>query len=196
MDVPVMGTGTKATTVGQLIIAPSPLDFGSVNVGATTNEALTLSARGGNVTVASVASSNSEFAISGATFPLTIDAGKSTELDVLFSPTKSGTISGKLAFASDASSPHSSESLSGVGVLPEYSVNLSWRPSTSPVAGYNVYRGTTLGHYSRINTMLDQTTSYTDNTVVSGTIYYYAATAVSSKGEESGYCEPLKVTIP
>lgn len=196
LDIPVSGTGTTATSVGQLTIAPSAVSFGSVDVGATSKEAITLSATGGSVTVTSAASSNSEFAIPGATFPLTIDAGNSAQLDVVFAPTQSGTASGTLTFATNASNPQSSESLGGVGVLPTYSVQLSWSPSTSSVAGYNVYRGTTVGQYSRINSALDATTAFTDTTVVSGTIYYYAATAVSSNGDESAYSQPLKVTIP
>jgi fibronectin type 3 domain-containing protein len=59
-----------------------------------------------------------------------------------------------------------------------------------------VYRGTSVGAYSKLNGSLDSTTSYTDNTVVSGTTYYYAATSVSSNGQESSYSAPLKVTIP
>jgi fibronectin type 3 domain-containing protein len=59
-----------------------------------------------------------------------------------------------------------------------------------------VYRGAAAGNYSRINTTLDPITSYTDGTVVSGATYYYAATAVNSKGEESGYSSPLKVVVP
>jgi fibronectin type 3 domain-containing protein len=64
------------------------------------------------------------------------------------------------------------------------------------VVGYNVYRGTTVGVYSKINSALDPSTAYTDNTVVAGTTYYYAATAVNSSGEESSYSSPIQVVIP
>jgi fibronectin type 3 domain-containing protein len=75
-------------------------------------------------------------------------------------------------------------------------VTLSWTASTSPVSGYNVYRGTTSGVYTKINSALDPSTSYTDNTVASGTTYYYAATAVNSSGQESGYSSPIQVSVP
>lgn len=127
---------------------------------------------------------------------MTIGAGQTVDFDVVFSPTKSGTSSGKLTLASDASSTPSSEALTGTGVLPQLSVMLSWNSSTSSVSGYNVYRGTAAGNYSRINTTLDPITAYTDGAVVSGTTYYYAATSVNSKGEESARSAPVKVVVP
>ena len=101
-----------------------------------------------------------------------------------------------MTLASDASDTPSSESLTGAGVLPQYSVSLSWNSSTSSVSGYNVYRGTVAGTYSRINTTLDPSPAYVDTTVVSGSTYYYAATAVNSNREESAYSGPLKVVVP
>ncbi len=193
VDIPVTGTGT---TIGQLTVAPTTLNFGSVDVGSTSKQAFTMSATGGSVTISSAASSNSQFTIPGTSFPMTIGAGQSVDLDVVFSPTQSGTSSGKLTLASDASSASSSEALTGTGVLRHYSVSLSWSPSTSSVSGYNVYRGTAAGTYSRINTTLDPITAYTDGTVVSGTTYYYAATSVNSKGEESARSAPVKVVVP
>src|SRR5216683_693312 len=149
-----------------------------------------------NVTISSAASSNSIFVLNGAFFPLTIAAGQSVSLNIAFTPTSQGTASGSLSFASTASTSQATESLTGVGILPQYTVNLSWNPSTSVVAGYNVYRGTTSGVYSRINPTLDSGTAYADGTVVSGHTYYYAATAVDSAGVESVYSTPIVATIP
>ena len=193
VDIPVTGTGT---VIGQLTVSPTTLNFGGVDVGSTTKQVFTMTATGGSVAISSAASSNSQFTIPGTSFPMTIGAGQSVNFDVVFSPTKSGTSSGKLTLASDASSTPSSEVLTGIGVLPQYSVSLSWNSTTSSVSGYNVYRGTAAGNYSRINTTLNPSTTYTDGTVVSGATYYYAATAVNSQGEESGYSAPLKVVVP
>lgn len=195
VDIPIIGIGTTPT-VATLSVAPSTLSFGSVDVGSSSKQSLILGAPSGGITVFSAASSNSQFTIAGATFPLTISAGKSTNVDVVFSPTTSGASSGKLTFASNASDSQVSEPLTGIGVVAQYSVQLSWNASTSSVAGYNVYRGTVAGRYSKINTALDPNTAYTDSTAVSGTTYYYAATAVSSSGQESSYSAPLKVVIP
>ena len=193
VDIPVSGTGT---TIGKLTVAPTALNFGSVDVGSTTKQSFAMSATGGSVTISSAASSNSQFTIPSTSFPMTIGAGQSVDFDVVFSPTQSGTSSGKLTLASDASGTPSSEALTGTGVLPQLSVILSWNSSTSSVSGYNVYRGKQAGTYSRINTALDPSTTYTDGSVVSGTTYYYAATSVNSKGEESAQSAPVKVVVP
>lgn len=192
LSIPLSGTGT---TIGQLSIAPGTLAFGNVDVGTSTTQPSTMTASGGNVTVSSATSSNSQFSIAGVSLPVTINAGQSVSFDVVFAPTQSGSDSATLSFASNASN-QSSESLSGTGVLAQYSVNLSWNASSSPVVGYNVYRGIKLGTYSKINPTLDANTSYTDSTVSSGVTYYYAATSVNSSGQESGYSTPVQVAVP
>lgn len=193
LNIPLVGTGT---TVGQLTVSPTSVNFGDENVGSTTVQSATVAASGGNVTISSASSSNSEFAVSGTSFPLTVNAGQSAEVKVVFSPNKAGTTSGKLTFSSNASNPQATEPVTGVGVVPQYSVNLSWSASTSSVTGYNVYRGTAPGSYSKINSALDAGTTFTDSSVTSGATYYYAATAISSGGQESGYSTPVQVAIP
>lgn len=196
LNIPLEGTGTTGTTTGQLSVSPGSLNFGNVDVGATTSATSAFTATGGSVTISSVSSNNSQFSVSGTSFPLTLNAGHTANVQLVFSPSKAGAESATLTISSTASDATTTESLTGTGVTVQYSVNLSWQPSTSSVAGYNVYRGTQVGSYSKINPSLDSTTSYTDNTVVSGTTYYYAATAVSSNGQESIYSSPLKVAIP
>jgi hypothetical protein len=194
LNVPLTGTGT---TIGQLAVSPSSgLSFGNVDVGSTSTQSATLTAIGGTVTLSSASSNNSQFAISGISFPLTLTTGQNTDFQVTYSPTNSGSVTGTLTVVSNASNSQASESVSGTGVVPQYSVSLSWNPSTSSVSGYNVYRGTTVGSYSKINSTLDSGTTYTDNSVVSGATYYYAATAVSSGGQESTYSAPIKISIP
>jgi hypothetical protein len=197
LNIPFTGTGTTSTpAVGQLSIAPTALNFGSVQVGSSTQQTSTLSAVGGSVTVQSASSNNSLFAISGMSFPLTISSGQSVSFNVAFTPSQSGAASGTLAFSSNASNSQASESVSGTGAATTYSVKLSWNASTSAVTGYNVYRGTAAGTYTRINTSLNPNTAYTDTTVASGTTYYYAATGVNSSGQESAYSSPIQVAIP
>jgi fibronectin type 3 domain-containing protein len=146
------------------------------------------------VTISSAASSNSQFALPGATFPVTISAGQSLQLNVAFTPQSAGTASGNLTLSSNASDSKASEAVAGTGTAPQ--VSLAWSPSTSQVEGYNVYRGTQAGSYSKVNAALDPNTSYTDTAVASGTTYYYAATAVNSSGQESTYSAPVKVAVP
>ncbi len=188
-------TGAAATsTVGTLGITPATLNFGKVLIGDNATQAAVFTATGGSVTISSAASNNAQFAMPGATFPITIAAGDSVQYNVVFTPKKAGTSSGKLAFSSNASNGPESESVAGTGTTPM--VSLGWSASASPVQGYNIYRGTTPGTYSKLNSALDLNTSFTDTTVATGTTYYYAATAVNSSGQESTYSSPVEVSIP
>jgi hypothetical protein len=76
-------------------------------------------------------------------------------------------------------------------------VDLRWDASTSnDVAGYNVYRGPDGVRWERINYSLVPSTYYNDSTVTDGSTYYYSATAVSVRGEESKKTPAIKVSIP
>ena len=76
-------------------------------------------------------------------------------------------------------------------------VNLSWQPSSSSVAGYNVYRGSqSAGPFTKINPRLETATAYTDNSVTSGQTYYYVTTAVDSSGLESSYSNVAQAIVP
>jgi hypothetical protein len=194
MNIPITGTGTT-NAAGQLSISPASLNYNSVPVGTTDTLPITLSATGGSVTISSDSSSSSQFALTGATFPLTIASGSSMSFGVAFTPQSSGTASGSLSFASTASNSPK-ELLTGVGTATPYSVNLSWNPS-SGVSGYNVYRSTSsTGSFAKINPALDSNTAYSDSTVSASTTYYYAATSVSSSGVESSLSTPVQVAVP
>ncbi len=186
ITIPLSGKGTSAG--GQLSMAPVPLNFGDVTVGSTATQAVTVIATGASVTISS-ADTSSPFALSGASFPLTIAAGANALLNVAFTPQAGGTASGSLSLVSNASNSPGPELLTGMGALASYSVDLSWN-NVPDVAGYNVYRSSTAnGTYARINSTLDANTAYTDGSVTSGT-YYYAATSVTSSGHESARSTP------
>jgi hypothetical protein len=193
LNLPLQGTGTSSTGP-VLSISPATLNFGKVMVGRTDTQAAVFTATGGGVTISSAASSNAQFALPGATFPIQIAAGQSVQLNVAFTPQKAGGASANLIFQSNASDAQASEAVAGTGTAPQ--VSLGWSASTSPVEGYNVYRGTAPGKYSKLNSALDPNTSYTDTTVAPGTTYYYAATAVNSSGQESALSAPVEIAVP
>ena len=195
VSIPLNGTGTTSA-VGNLTGSPSALTFGNVDVGNPSTQPFTITASGGAVTISSATSSNSQFTISGISLPLTLNPSQSAQVYVTFSPAKSGATAGTVTLISNASNNQDLESVSGTGVQPTYSVSLSWSASTSDVVGYNVYRGTSAGSYSKINTAPDSATTFTDSTVAAGVTYYYAATSVSSSGQESGYSTPVQVSVP
>ncbi len=195
LTIPVSGTGTGNTS-SQLLLNPTAMNFGSVDVGSTSTQPVTLSASGGAVTISSSASSSSQFSLQGVSFPFTIPSGQSVALSVAFTPNATGTTSGTLSLASNASNSNTQEGLSGVGITPTYSVTVSWSPSTSEVVGYNVYRGASETSYSKVNSSLNPGTTYTDTSVSAGQTYYYVATAVNSAGEESTYSTPVQAVVP
>jgi Carboxypeptidase regulatory-like domain len=79
----------------------------------------------------------------------------------------------------------------------QHSVLLNWRPSTSTVSGYNVYRSTVSGSgYVKLNSSLVASLAYSDATVESGTTYFYVATAVDSGGDESADSNQVSANIP
>jgi fibronectin type 3 domain-containing protein len=78
----------------------------------------------------------------------------------------------------------------------QHSVDLTWNSSANAV-GYNIYRATVSGGpYSIINTSLDASTSFTDNSVTAGQKYYYVVTAVDGSSNESGYSNETSAAIP
>jgi hypothetical protein len=188
------GTGVGGASKPQLSIAPSTLSFGKVAAGTTETLTLGLNTTRGSITISSASSSSSQFAFEGARFPLTIAAGKETSLNVTFKPASDGPKSATLTFVSNAENSRATEPLTGDGTAPY--VTLSWDASAS-AKGYNVYRGTSeSGPYAKINSSLDPDTSYTDRAIVDGRTYYYATTAVNSRGKESAYSNRVKVVVP
>jgi Fibronectin type III domain len=78
---------------------------------------------------------------------------------------------------------------------PKHSVNLSWKASTSPVVGYNVYRRGTSGQI-KLNSEPVTGTTYVDSTVQSGQTYFYAIKAVNAKGTESTTSNEVRADVP
>ena len=90
-----------------------------------------------------------------------------------------------------------------------HGVALTWTASTTntngapeSIAGYNIYRcpgtcATTSANWAKIDTMLDPTVGYLDqSTLTPGAQYSYAATAVDSNGNESAFSNVTTVTLP
>ncbi|HME33688.1 MAG TPA: choice-of-anchor D domain-containing protein [Candidatus Sulfotelmatobacter sp.] len=187
---PLSGIGTTVTA-GTLGVSPATLALGNVVVSTSGTASGTLTAGGSSVTVSAVSSNNSAFTVAGLSLPVTIPAGNSAAFTVKFSPQTTGAVTAALTFTSNAQSSTTVETLTGTGTaVPVHLVNLSWSASTSSnVSGYNIYRAayaSACGPFSRINSMLNTGTLYTDSAVVDGAAYCYATTAVNTSNEESG----------
>jgi IPT/TIG domain len=115
----------------------------------------------------------------------------STEIQAVTPTSPAGTVSVAVA-----------NSDSQTGTLPSaftffHTVSLAWTGSTSSIAGYNVYRGSTSGGpYARLNSALVSGTSFNDNNVQSGNTYFYVTTAVDNNNVESGDSNQAEAIVP
>jgi hypothetical protein len=194
----IMLSGTGRAT-GQLEVTPAAIDFGDASLGSAATQTGQLTARGANVTVSSATISNEDFRLGGLSLPFTIPAGRSVSFTIRFVPRENRSSSAILSFASDAKNPPTEQEVTVRVVDPvQHKVQLSWKASTSKhLLGYNVYRGTRSGGpYKKINGSLDPSTDYTDLHVVAGYKYYYVATAVNLKGQESKHSKQVEAVIP
>lgn len=127
-----------------------------------------------------------------------LSPGQTATLSATFAPATAGSESGGITVTSNASNSPTVIALSGTGVAPAaYSVSLSWVPSTSSVAGYNVYSSSVSGGpYNKLTSSPVATTNYTDTSASAAQTYYYVVTAVSSTNVESAYSTQVSATVP
>jgi hypothetical protein len=186
-------------TTGSLAVSPSTLNFGNVPVGSSSSLTGTLAASTADVTVASAAWIGSGYSVSGVNFPFSVPAGQNAQYTVTFTPPAVGSSSGSISFVSDASDASLKQTFSGAGTQTgsPHTVSLTWDPSTSTIAGYNLYRGTQSGGpYARMNSTLLSSTSYDDSGVQSGRNYFYVSTAVDASNNESAFSNEAAAAIP
>jgi fibronectin type 3 domain-containing protein len=151
-----------------------------------------------SVTISQLAEAGAGFTVSGLSTPVTLAAGASTSFNVTFDPATTGSLSGSVTVTSNATNSPHVVSLSGTGTaVTAYSVGLSWTASSSSYSGFNVYRGSQSGGpYTKVNTTLIPSASYSDPSVVAGDTYYYVATEVGTTGVESAYSTQVSAVIP
>ena len=192
ITVPLSGTGTSSAT---LTISPTSYSFGNVTVGTAASLTATLKAGTASISITKATTTNPEFTLGGLTLPVTIAAGKTLGITVNFKPTASGATSAQISLTGTKTV---TASMSGTGVaVAQHQVGLSWNPSTSSIAGYNVYRGTASGGpYAKLNSSSLVSTFYLDTSVSSGKSYYYVTTAVSSGGAESIKSNEVRAIVP
>jgi len=191
----VTGTGVQP----QLAIAPLTLDFGSVNVGSSSAQTVSMTNSGSaSVTISQAAASGAGYSITGLAVPFTLGPGSAASFSVQFAPQAGGSVSGGVTLTSNAPGSPATIALSGTGVAPvTHSVSLAWSPSTSSVAGYNVYRSSVSGGpYTKLTATPAAGTTFADSAVQSGQTYYYVVTAVSATNIESAYSNETSAAIP
>jgi hypothetical protein len=187
-----------ATVTSQLAVNPSSIDFGSISVSSTGSRSVSLTNSGpADVRIFGNSVTGAGFAVSGLSSSFILPAGQSTSFTATFTPSTAGAASGSISVVSNASNSPTNLSLSGNGVSPSHSVDLTWTASTSQVNGYNIYRGgQSGGPYTKMNSTLISSTLYTDTTVQEAQTYFYVVTAVDASSHESAYSNEAKAVIP
>ena len=187
----------NAASPGALTPSTTSLTFGNVIV--SNNSVLGVNFTNSssvNITVSSVTISGGGFGASGISNGQIITPGQVVTLNVTFAPAATGSVTGTVTVASNASNSPTSISLSGSGLL-AHSATLNWTASTSTVIGYNIYRGTVSGGpYALVNASPVAGIQYVDSNVAAGQTYYYVATAVASGNVESTYSNQVTAAIP
>ncbi|HTT19569.1 MAG TPA: choice-of-anchor D domain-containing protein [Candidatus Sulfotelmatobacter sp.] len=107
-------SGTANATSGTLAVTPGSISFGSVAVGSSQMQALTLSNTGtAGLTISAATITGSSFTLSGLALPLSLAAGARASLSVTYSPTSPGTSTASLTIASNATDASVAVPLSG-----------------------------------------------------------------------------------
>jgi len=112
MLVSLSGIGVGAA---QASLSPTSLSFGSVTLGNTASQTVTLTNSGGSALNISAVSSNGDFT-NHNNCPSSLAAGGSCTLTVTFTPSAVGARSGTLSVSDDASGSPQQATLSGTGV--------------------------------------------------------------------------------
>ena len=189
------GSGAAATFI--LGANPTTLNFGSVNLDNSSSLGVTLTNNGNsNITISGISGATGAFSTNSLSGTI-LAPTQSTTLNVAFAPTASGTVSGTIIVASNATTAPSI-SVSGTGATPAPSVSLSWSASSSSdIVGYNVYRGTVSGGpYTKLTPSPISSLLETDSSVSSGQTYYYVVTSVDSSNNESPDSNQAVAVIP
>jgi len=191
-------TPTPTPTQGTLTVTPQSVAFGSVLTGSSANQTVTLSnASGTAIMVSKIATSGTGFSQSIPALPLTLAAGKSATVTMTFAPAAAGSVTGSLQITSNASNPALSVALSGTGSTVQHSVDIAWDAAVPAPSGYNVYRATQSGGpFTKLNSAPLTVLVFTDNTVTSGTTYFYVVTSVAANGTESGFSAQATAVVP
>jgi P pilus assembly chaperone PapD len=107
----------KPAAGASISVSPAAVSFGTVAVGGTVSESVTVSnPTASNVSVTQASTEATGFTIPGTSLPLTIAPGQQATLNIMFSPKHVGAVSGTVSVMSNASSAPNTVVVSGTGV--------------------------------------------------------------------------------
>lgn len=118
-----LSTQTPPPSTYQLSPSATSVNLGSILVGATGSQSVTLSNTGNsNVTISQVGVTGSGFTAGGPSIPATLSPGQNVILNVSFSPLTPGSAQGSVSVVSDATNSPAAIRLNGAGVQPKMNI--------------------------------------------------------------------------
>ena len=114
------GSGNTPTSTGDIVASPTSVDFGTVNVGNSSNQQVVVTNQGTQaVQISQLALSDSSFSIDGqGNLPVSLAAGSTLNLKVHFNPKLSADTSGQLTISTNSAfTPTANVKLHGKGQL-------------------------------------------------------------------------------
>jgi hypothetical protein len=127
VSIPVTFAINSGTQTGALSVSPSSVAFGNINLLNNNTKTVTLTNSGtGSVTISSMAVVGAGLSVNGIATPMTLTAGQTTVLSVVFAPTVVGAVNGTISVVSNATNSSSVITATGAGVQP----SLTASPST------------------------------------------------------------------
>src|ERR1700722_8318063 len=107
-------SGSNTASAGTLAASATSLNFGNVAPGATSPQTLTLTNTGAAmVTISQATVTGAGFSVVGGMSSVSLAAGQNQAFQVAFAPKSTGSASGSLSIASDATNSPLAISLSG-----------------------------------------------------------------------------------
>ena len=109
-------SATAVAPAPQIFLSSSSIQFGTVGVGSTSNQNLTISNNGSaDLTISAISVTGAGFGVSGITTPKTLAAGQSVSVGVSFQPAGGGGVSGTLIITSNDPANPLTVTLAGTG---------------------------------------------------------------------------------
>ena len=177
-----------------LTVAPTGLSFsGQAGASSLMPASLSVTNTGGGSLSFTGTSDQSWQVLSGASGTAPSTLGVSPSITGL----KAGVYTGHVSLACGGITKIMTVALTVTAPPVQHSVALSWKASTnSHVVSYSVYRSTILGSAYEHSASAIGGVKYSDQSVQSGTTYYYVVTAVDDQGQESNYSTQVSTIVP
>ena len=177
-----------------LSVNPTGLSFsGQAGAASLTPASLSVTNDGGGSLTFTSTSDQSWLVLSGASGT----APSSLRVSPSIAGLKAGAYTGHVSVAGAGTTKIVTVALTVTAPPVQHSVALSWKASTNThVVSYSVYRSSISGSSYALSASAIGGLSYSDQSVQSGTTYYYVVTAVDDQGQESKYSTQVSTIIP